>query len=242
MIIQTADGDPRRLIYLTSSSSKISLTPHTQNPTNSVGLQIGMMSLATIVGLLSVSRIRKISVGEELVGGVEEMATKHLEVELRARLRISMSRTSQASPLSIIRRLPLVEAVDLLGEEVCPEAVALIHPEATRGADEVVSILEEVANVVRGEDGGIGKRFVSFIFTSTTDVYLFQNNRTRESSVAISPQWAMLEEIEFHRLAKLRLEVDDPEDLWVSESAHAIFADFISQRNIRTSLCVRKIL
>jgi translation initiation factor 3 subunit D len=31
--------------------------------------------------------------------------------------------------------------------------------------------------------------------------------------VAISPQWTMLDEIEFHRLAKLRLEVDDPEEL-----------------------------
>ena len=40
-----------------------------------------------------------------------------------------------------------------------------------------------------------------------------QNTRTRESSVAISPEWSMLEEIEFHRLAKLRLDVDDPEDL-----------------------------
>lgn len=40
-----------------------------------------------------------------------------------------------------------------------------------------------------------------------------KNNRSREASVAISPDWAMLEEIEFHRLAKLRLEVDDPEDL-----------------------------
>ncbi|KAI1796116.1 translation initiation factor eIF-3 subunit D [Ganoderma leucocontextum] len=40
-----------------------------------------------------------------------------------------------------------------------------------------------------------------------------RNGRTRESSVAISPDWAMLEEIEFHRLAKLRLEVDEPEDL-----------------------------
>ncbi|KII94641.1 hypothetical protein PLICRDRAFT_148682 [Plicaturopsis crispa FD-325 SS-3] len=40
-----------------------------------------------------------------------------------------------------------------------------------------------------------------------------KNNRTRESSVAISPQWQMHEEIEFHRLAKLRLEVDEPEDL-----------------------------
>ncbi|KAJ6615612.1 eukaryotic translation initiation factor 3 subunit D [Mycena sp. CBHHK59/15] len=40
-----------------------------------------------------------------------------------------------------------------------------------------------------------------------------KNNRTRESSVVISPQWSMLEEIEFHRLAKLRLEVDEPVDL-----------------------------
>ncbi|KAK7437401.1 hypothetical protein VKT23_018646 [Stygiomarasmius scandens] len=40
-----------------------------------------------------------------------------------------------------------------------------------------------------------------------------KNTRTRESSVAISPNWSMIEEIEFHRLAKLRLEVDEPEDL-----------------------------
>lgn len=48
---------------------------------------------------------------------------------------------------------------------------------------------------------------------------LVQNNRTRESSVAISPSWSMLDEIEFHRLAKLRLEVDEPEDLLV----HLVF-------------------
>ncbi|KAJ7167721.1 eukaryotic translation initiation factor 3 subunit D [Mycena filopes] len=40
-----------------------------------------------------------------------------------------------------------------------------------------------------------------------------KNNRTRESSVVISPSWSMLEEIEFHRLAKLRLEVDEPVEL-----------------------------
>ncbi|KAK7053994.1 eukaryotic translation initiation factor 3 subunit D, partial [Favolaschia claudopus] len=40
-----------------------------------------------------------------------------------------------------------------------------------------------------------------------------KNNRARESSVVISPTWSMLEEIEFHRLAKLRLDVDDPVDL-----------------------------
>jgi translation initiation factor 3 subunit D len=48
-------------------------------------------------------------------------------------------------------------------------------------------------------------------FASFSD-YL-QGHRARESSVVISPQWSMLEEIEFHRLAKLRLEVDEPEDL-----------------------------
>lgn len=31
--------------------------------------------------------------------------------------------------------------------------------------------------------------------------------------MTIAPQWQMLEEIEFHRLAKLRLDVDEPEDL-----------------------------
>ncbi|KAE9407285.1 translation initiation factor eIF-3 subunit D [Gymnopus androsaceus JB14] len=40
-----------------------------------------------------------------------------------------------------------------------------------------------------------------------------KNTRTRESSVVISPQWSMLEEIEFHRLAKLRLEVEEPENI-----------------------------
>lgn len=44
-----------------------------------------------------------------------------------------------------------------------------------------------------------------------------QNNRTRESSVVISPQWSMLEEIEFHRLSKLRLEVDEPENLFAPQ-------------------------
>ncbi|KIY44968.1 translation initiation factor eIF-3, subunit D [Fistulina hepatica ATCC 64428] len=40
-----------------------------------------------------------------------------------------------------------------------------------------------------------------------------KTNRTRESSVVIQSTWQMLEEIEFHRLAKLRLEVDEPETL-----------------------------
>ncbi|EED82658.1 predicted protein [Postia placenta Mad-698-R] len=55
-----------------------------------------------------------------------------------------------------------------------------------------------------------------------------KNNRSREASVAISPDWAMLEEIEFHRLAKLRLEVDDPEDFTTSTRP----MDFAAQLNV----------
>ncbi|KZT29416.1 eukaryotic translation initiation factor 3, subunit 7 [Neolentinus lepideus HHB14362 ss-1] len=40
-----------------------------------------------------------------------------------------------------------------------------------------------------------------------------KSGRARESSVAISPDWQMLDEIEFHRLAKLRLDVEEPEDV-----------------------------
>lgn len=56
----------------------------------------------------------------------------------------------------------------------------------------------------------------SFIQAMAGSKKCFQNGRTRESSVAISPDWAMLEEVEFHRLAKLRLEVDEPENLYVT--------------------------
>ena len=68
-----------------------------------------------------------------------------------------------------------------------------------------------------GEGGGIGRRHVndtSNLWLHLNSLFL-QSNRTRESSVAISPEWSMLEEIEFHRLAKLRLDVDDPEDMFV---------------------------
>jgi hypothetical protein len=44
---------------------------------------------------------------------------------------------------------------------------------------------------------------------------LFQNQRTRESSIAINPEWSMLEEVEFTRLSKLSLNVDEPETLFV---------------------------
>lgn len=37
--------------------------------------------------------------------------------------------------------------------------------------------------------------------------------RTRDSSVTVTPDWNLLEEIEFTRLLKLNLNVDAPEDL-----------------------------
>ena len=55
---------------------------------------------------------------------------------------------------------------------------------------------------------------LSYISANANAQSFPQNNRTRESSVAIDPSWQMLEEIEFHRLAKLRLEVDEPEELY----------------------------
>jgi len=60
----------------------------------------------------------------------------------------------------------------------------------------------------------LGKGLLFVLFTpGSANNLMDQTNRTRESSVAISPQWTMLEEIEFHRLAKLKLEVDEPEDM-----------------------------
>ncbi|CCO37564.1 Eukaryotic translation initiation factor 3 subunit D Short=eIF3d [Rhizoctonia solani AG-1 IB] len=60
-------------------------------------------------------------------------------------------------------------------------------------------------------------------------------SRTRESSVPINPSWRILEEIDFPRLSKLRLEVDDPETL---ESYGKIYAyekgyDRINTKNER---------
>jgi hypothetical protein len=40
-----------------------------------------------------------------------------------------------------------------------------------------------------------------------------QPQRTRDSSVTIGPEWQMLEEIDFTRLYKLNLSVEDPEEL-----------------------------
>jgi translation initiation factor 3 subunit D len=59
---------------------------------------------------------------------------------------------------------------------------------------------------------GKGQQYLNGSLNTNIQSYS-KNNRNRESSVAIDPSWKMLEEIEFHRLAKLRLEVEEPEEL-----------------------------
>jgi hypothetical protein len=161
MTIQTADGDPLHQICRSSSSLKISLMHHTQNLTNLDGLPTGTTHLVIIVGLLPAFRARKTNVVEVRVEGVDGMEIKRSEVELRARLRISMWRTSQASHSSTTRRHLLVEA-GLLEEGDLLEVTHLIS-EVIREEDGVVSMLAaEVASAVQGEDGEIGKRSVFY--------------------------------------------------------------------------------
>src|SRR4051812_231720 len=57
----------------------------------------------------------------------------------------------------------------------------------------------------RGGRGGRGRRFGWKDYDKP--------QRNRDSSVVIKPEWKMLEEIDFNRLAKLNLETDDGEDV-----------------------------
>ncbi|EIN10978.1 translation initiation factor eIF-3 subunit D [Punctularia strigosozonata HHB-11173 SS5] len=59
----------------------------------------------------------------------------------------------------------------------------------------------------------------------------WDKGRAREGSVIISPEWAMLEEIEFIRLSKLRLDVDTPDDV---ENCGRLFAYDKSYDRINT--------
>ncbi|KAL7412972.1 eukaryotic translation initiation factor 3 subunit D [Mrakia frigida] len=67
-----------------------------------------------------------------------------------------------------------------------------------------------------------------------------QNTRTRESSVAINPEWSMLEEIEFARLAKLSLTVEDPETLSSYGTIYAYEKSY-DRINTKTSLPLQTI-
>jgi len=123
-------------------------------------------------------------------------------------------RTNQVSLLSTTRLAHLVAVVVSRGvgvPAVAPLIMALVLLEVA--VEDFRPIVMQVRGV-EGKGGGIGKRSV---ISERSPEYkcsvLFKNNRAREASVAIDPSWQMLEEIEFHRLAKLRLEVDEPEGL-----------------------------
>ena len=84
----------------------------------------------------------------------------------------------------------------------------MVVEEASRRA---VAAHQGAEGVVDGETGR--RRVLNALFYLSSLLTTLQNTRTRESSVTISPTWRMLEEIEFHRLMKLRLEVEEPDDL-----------------------------
>jgi hypothetical protein len=176
---------------------------------NSVGLQTGMTSLE-ITG----KRHRELLQTPELAIVVAGMGPRHLGVVFQA-LSPSGLRTNQVSLLSTTRLALLVEAVPSRGAGVPTVAATLpITPVLLKEVAVEDSWPIAIQHGVGGKDGGIGKRSaISKCFPEYKFSILLKNNRTREASVAIDPSWQMLEEIEFHRLAKLRLEVDEPEDL-----------------------------
>jgi hypothetical protein len=141
------------------------------------------------------------------------MGPRHLGAVFPA-LSPSGLRTNQVSLLSITRLVHLVVAVLSQGVGVLAVAalpITLVHLKEMPVDLWPIVVLDGVG----GKDGGIGKKVSNYPngFLNTNIQSYSKNNRTRESSVAIDPSWQMLEEIEFHRLAKLRLEVDEPEEL-----------------------------
>lgn len=189
--------------------------PHTQNLISLGDLRTGMRLLKTTDSLPLVSHPHKTLVGEDL-GVVEGTGPKLLAAELPALSPISTSKTSLLSRLSTIKQHLLAGVVRLLVGGVLVEVLPGT-PEGHRSVVVVEALLleGEPTSAAVVEVGGIGKRYVFHHRrpSSFNHLYFVQNTRTRESSVVISPQWSMLEEIEFHRLSKLRLEVDEPEDL-----------------------------
>ena len=137
---------------------------------------------------------------------------------LRALSLTSISKTNLVSLWSTARPPLYAGAVGLLEGE-CRVAV-LRHTTVVVGGRALTGVASsrevEIEEEVQGGGGGIGIRCsdrVSLWSTKTDQRSSRQNSRARESSVAINPSWSMLEEIEMLRLSKLRMEVDEPEDL-----------------------------
>jgi hypothetical protein len=96
-------------------------------------------------------------------------------------------------------------AVEGVTHEVVQEDMAVVAS----------TVVEEVPVVVAiAVDGKIGKRWG--LGSKNLMVLLMRRGKTsrvREGSVIIDPNWRMLEEVDFLRLNKLRLEVDPAETL-----------------------------
>jgi hypothetical protein len=146
-------------------------------------------------------------------------ALKPLEAVPRALSLTSTSKTNLVS-LWLIARQPLHAGVVGSLEAECK--VAVLRRTTVVAGDQAV-LPEEVSNreveaneEVQGGGGEIGTRYTIYVSLYSAVIYLCsprQNSRARESSVAINPSWHMLEEIEMLRLSKLRMEVEEPEDL-----------------------------
>jgi len=130
-----------------------------------------------------------------------------------------MSKTNLVS-LWLTARLPLRAGV--VGFLEAERRVAVLrHTTVVVGGRAVLT--EEASNggaeaneAAQGEGGEIGircPRYILFWLTTIDSRSPRQGGRAREASVAINPSWSMLEEIEMLRLSKLRMEVEEPEDL-----------------------------
>lgn len=130
---------------------------------------------------------------------------------------ISTLKTNHHSHWSTRKLLALV-AERVLRASIAAEAPQERAVEPAAGEAQVDVMLPKVlADVVQARqrvevDGKSGRRLAAMRFvTAFARKYRplpLQVNRTRESSVPIQPDWNMLEEIDFPRLSKLRLEVD----------------------------------
>lgn len=154
------DGALHRQTSQINLSSKIFPMLHTRNLINLDDSRTGTISRVTIVEEQPALQTHKISEEEDLVEEVDETAIRHLEVELQARLPISMSRMSLVSLLWTTKLLHLVE-VDFQGEGVMLGVVqAHMGPGAIREVVGAASMRDGAVSAGEGEAGETGIRYV----------------------------------------------------------------------------------
>lgn len=93
---------------------------------------------------------------------------------------------------------------------------------------------------------GLGKSAYYSQEHSTLAYHYYQTSRVREGSIIIDPNWRMLEEVDFIRLNKLRLEVEPAETLCVgsicSDSIEALTSYLESLMDVFTPMTGRMIV